>query len=99
MSTIQLQLPDRVRDAVESMAARDGVPAEQLMVIAIAEMVAEQRAMQKASDPRVQAARARLLDLLAKVPARKPMKGDEVPASLRKRLEKKFPALKHLARK
>lgn len=97
MSTIELEIPAFIQEEVAEAASQRGVTPAMFMLIAIAEKAAESRTIKKMSEPERQAARERILQILEKAPARKPMKGDEIPAKLRKRLEKKFPVLKRLS--
>jgi hypothetical protein len=99
MSAIEIQLPSFVQRDMAAAASDQGISQEMFMIIAIAEKAAQFRTVKKMSEPEMVKARERWLELLEKVPAGKPMKGDEMPAKLRKQMEKKFPVLKRLAKK
>lgn len=63
------------------LAKRDGVSLEQLMASALAEKISVLESADHLAALAKGGSRARFNRLLAKVPARKPLKGDELPAS------------------
>jgi hypothetical protein len=93
--TVQLEIPPFVQRDLDEIAERTGVSPQQIMVIAIAEKVSAIQTAEKLA-PDIETLRQRYLKILAKVPKRKPMKGDEIPADLRAKLRKM--GTKHKAR-
>lgn len=79
MSNYPLRLPEHVMSEAKQMAERSGTSLNQFLVSLIAERVGELRA---SADIRARAERANpsaALAILARVPERAPLAGDELP--------------------
>ena len=79
MSNYPLRLPETLMDDARGMAKSQGVSVNQFLATMIAERVGELKALNhvRARMARADAAKARAV--LALVPDRSPMKGDELP--------------------
>ncbi len=78
MSNYPLRLPEHVMSAAKALAAKNGASLNQFLSTLIAERVGELRAFdameQRAARGNIDAA----MQVLAKVPARNPLSGDEI---------------------
>ena len=78
MTNYPLRLPEHVMSAAKALAAKNGASLNQFLSTLIAERVGELRAFdameQRAARGNIDAA----MQVLAKVPARNPLSGDEI---------------------
>ncbi len=78
MTRIHLELPVSVHQHAKRLAKRDGVSLNQLISSALAEKMSVLEAAPYFKARAKRASRKVYDDILAKAPARKPLKGDEV---------------------
>jgi hypothetical protein len=85
MSNYPLRLPETLMAEAREMAEAEGVSINQFLATLIAERIGELKALNhvRARAARGNSARARAI--LARVPNRKPAKGDELPVAGRRR--------------
>jgi len=86
MSRIELDLPASIHQAVQDAAKRDGISARQLIVNAITEKLAGLRPTAYLAERASRGSKNHFARVLAKVPARKPLKGDVITPRLRRAL-------------
>jgi hypothetical protein len=80
MTRIHLELPSSIHSRAKELAQRDGVSLDQLVALALAEKMS---ALDTVAYLQMRAARGdreKFDHGLAKVPARKPLKGDKFPS-------------------
>jgi len=77
MTNYPLRLPDHVMAEVKAMAARSGTSLNQFLSTLIAERVGEMKALAYVEARASRADIGKALEVLAQVPDRKPMAGDE----------------------
>lgn len=83
MSTLSLRLPDSLHEKIKELAERDDVSINQFIAMAVAEKAAALLTVDYL-EARGRRADRRLFDrLLARVPDRPPMAGDELPADVK----------------
>ncbi len=78
MSSLTVHLPESIRAAVEALARRDGISADQLLATAAAEKVS---ALKTVEFLRAEASQGRVEDwefVLSRVPDRPPLPGDKL---------------------
>jgi hypothetical protein len=80
MTRINLQLPASIHTRAKLLAKRDGVSLDQLITLALAEKMSALETEEYLQTRAARGSRAKFERALAKVPARKPLKGDELPA-------------------
>jgi hypothetical protein len=90
MSRVQVNLSPAMHRALREVAKQEGVAPAQLIASAVAEKVAALRTAELLRKKPTTASRGKFLAFLAKVPARKPVKGDEMPKALQQKLRRKF---------
>lgn len=76
MSTMTIQMPDSIKREVESLAAQDGISADQFLATAAAEKVS---ALRTVDFLKTEASKGSVEDwefVLSRVPAREPLPGD-----------------------
>jgi hypothetical protein len=83
MSHVEFVLPDGVHQAVRRLAKREGIPPDQLMIRALSETVAAERALQELRSRARKGSIRHFRRMLAKVPDRLPVAGDELPAGFK----------------
>ena len=81
MTRVSFQMPASIHERAKLLAKRDGVSLDQLIATAVAEKVSVLETVDYLSKRAARGSRAELGRVLAKVPARKPLKGDELPNS------------------
>ncbi len=79
MSNYPLRLPETLMDDAREMAAAQGVSINQFLSTLIAERVGELKALRHVQSRIARADRGEALAVLARVPDRAPMEGDEMP--------------------
>ncbi len=89
MSTLSLRLPDSVHVKVKELAERDAISINQFIATAVAEKMAALMTLDYLAERAQRGSPAAVDRVLAKVPARAPLPGDELPAHVRpdKRLQ------------
>ena len=92
MTQLKLEVSDAVHGRLQELAEREGVSVTQLLSSAVSEKLSVMEADRFFRERASKGSRERFHEILAKVPKRKPMKGDEVPASLRAKLNKRAKA-------
>lgn len=78
MSTMTIQMPDSIKREVETLAARDGISADQFLSTAAAEKVSALRTVEFLRNEAEKGSREDWEFVLSRVPARPPLAGDEV---------------------
>lgn len=78
MSTMTIQLPDSIKHEVETLAARDGISADQFLATAAAEKVSALRTVAFLQDEAAKGSTEDWEFVLSRVPARAPLPGDEM---------------------
>lgn len=81
MSTLSLRLPDSLHLKVKELAERDDISINQFIATAVAEKMAALLTVEYLEERAARGSRAAFDRVLAKVPARAPLPGDEWPAS------------------
>ena len=89
MSTLLDDLSPALRREAQALAKRDGVHIKRLVASAVAEKIAAMRAVDRIRRNKLRVSRARFLELLAKAPDCPPVKGDEIPPSIARKLAKR----------
>ena len=79
MSNYPLRLPQTLMDDARGMAKAQGVSVNQFLATVIAERVGELKALSRVHARMARADRAKARAVLALVPDRAPMEGDELP--------------------
>jgi hypothetical protein len=86
MSAITLRLPNSVHGQAKQIAAADGAPINNFIVSAVAEKFAARRTVGWLKQPAgANGSPERLLAILAEAPEVRPMPGDELPPTPRRR--------------
>jgi predicted transcriptional regulator len=80
MSTLSLRLPDSLHRKVRELAERDDISINQFIAMAVAEKMASLLTLDYLTERAARGNRAAFDAVLARVPARRPMAGDELPA-------------------
>lgn len=80
MSVLSLRLPDSIHAKAREISEQDGVSINQFIATAVAEKVAALLTTKYLADRASRANRKAFDRILARVPSRPPMKGDELPA-------------------
>ena len=79
MTRISLELPSSIHERAKQFAKRDGVSFDQLVALALAEKMSALDAEEYLQRRAARGSREKFERTLAKIPARKPVKGDEFP--------------------
>jgi predicted transcriptional regulator len=77
MSTLSLRLPDSLHQKVKELAARDDISINQFIAIAVAEKMSALLTVEYLEERAARGDRAAFERVLKRVPARKPIAGDE----------------------
>jgi hypothetical protein len=80
MTRVSFQMPGSIHQRAKLLAKRDGVSLDQLIATAVAEKVSVLETVDYLAKRAAQGSRTDLGRILAKVPARRPLKGDELPS-------------------
>ncbi|HVX86009.1 MAG TPA: toxin-antitoxin system HicB family antitoxin [Phycisphaerae bacterium] len=80
MTRVTFRLPDSIHERAKQLAKRDGISLHQLLASAVAEKVSVLEGIDYLQARAAKGKREDLKHILAKVPSRKPLKGDELPA-------------------
>jgi hypothetical protein len=80
MTRISLQLPPSIHERAKRFAKKDGVSLDQLVALALAEKLSAFDAQEYLENRAARGSREKFARALAKIPARKPLKGDEFPS-------------------
>lgn len=80
MSTLSLRLPDSLHEKVKELADRDAISINQFIATAVAEKMSALLTLDYLAEPAKRGDRAAFARVLAKVPSRAPLPGDECPA-------------------
>jgi hypothetical protein len=80
MSNYPLRLPEGLMDQARDLAQADGVSINQFLSTLIAERIGELKALQHVRARIARADRAKATAVLARVPDRPPLDGDEMPS-------------------
>ena len=80
MMHVTFRLPDSIHARAKLLAKRDGISLDQLLASAVAEKVSVLEGLDYLKARAARGSREAFGRILAKVPARKPLKGDEWPA-------------------
>lgn len=78
MSNYPLRLPDHLLADAKAFAARNGTSLNQFLTGLVAERIGEMKALAHVEARMARADSAKALAVLAKVPARQPMAGDDL---------------------
>jgi hypothetical protein len=79
MTRLSLQLPSSLHERARLLAKRDGVSLTQLVTLALAEKMSALDTEEYLRIRAARASRAKFDRAMAKISARKPLKGDEFP--------------------
>lgn len=79
MSTLSLRLPDSVHVKVKELAEKDNISINQFIATAVAEKMAALLTLDYLAERAERGSRAAFDRVLAKVPSRPPLPGDEWP--------------------
>ena len=79
MTRVTFRLPDSIHARAKVLAKRDGISLDQLMASAVAEKISVLERLDYLKARAARGSREEFHRILAKVPARKPLKGDEWP--------------------
>jgi hypothetical protein len=79
MTRVSFQAPASIHQRAKVLAKRDGISLDQLMASALAETVSVLETVDYLRQRAVRGSRKQFNDILARVPTRKPLKGDELP--------------------
>ena len=82
MSTLSLRLPDSLHQKVKELAERDAVSINQFIATAVAEKMAALLTVEYLAERGARGSRTSLDRLLARVPARAPLPGDDLPEAV-----------------
>lgn len=80
MTRVNLQIPPSIHQRAKLLAKRDGVSLDQLVSLALAEKMSALDTEDYLQTRAARGSREKFQRALAKVPARKPLKGDELPS-------------------
>jgi hypothetical protein len=80
MSTLSLRLPDSLHEKVKELAERDDISINQFIATAVAEKMSALLTLDYLAERAKRSDRAAFARVLAKVPSRAPLPGDEWPA-------------------
>ena len=78
MSTMSLRLPESLHERARELAKREGISINQFIATALAEKLSALDTLEYLEGRASRGSRASFLDVLSKVPARKPLDGDEL---------------------
>ena len=81
MTRVSFQIPASIHERAKLLAKRDGMSLDQLIATAVAEKVSVLEAVDYLGKRAARGSRADFHRILARVPARKPLKGDELPSA------------------
>ena len=81
MTRVTFQIPASIHERAKLLAKRDGLSLDQLITSAIAEKISVLEAADYLKARSTRGSRAHFNRLLAKVPSRKPFKGDALPTA------------------
>jgi len=79
MTPINIELPTPIHDRARTLATRDGVSLDQLIATALAEKMSALDEESYFNERAQRGSREAFDRVMAKVPARKPLPGDEFP--------------------
>jgi len=79
MTRVNLHLPPSIHQRAKLLAKRDGVTLDQLVALALAEKMSAVETEEYLQNRAARATREKFDRALSKIPARKPLKGDELP--------------------
>lgn len=79
MSTLSLRLPDSLHRAVRQMAEADQISINQFIASAVAEKASALMTEEYLRERAAKGSRAKYNALMARIPAGKPLPGDELP--------------------
>lgn len=77
MTRVTFRLPDSIHERAKLLAKRDGISLDQLLTSAVAEKVSVLEGIDYLKARAARGSREAFGKILAKMPARKPLKGDE----------------------
>jgi hypothetical protein len=80
MTRVSFQVPASIHQRAKLLAKRDGISLDQLMASALAEKVSVLETVDYLRQRAARGSRQKFKDILANVPTRKPLKGDELPS-------------------
>lgn len=80
MTRIVMHLPESIAHRARQLAKRDGISLDQLMASAVAEKISVLEGIDYLRTRAAKGSRADFKRILAKVPSRRPLKGDELPS-------------------
>ncbi len=78
MSTLEIKIPDLLLQQVNEVAAKENVSVDQIVSIALAAQVSASQARESISSRAKRVDWRKVDDILARVPANRPLPGDEV---------------------
>lgn len=89
MSTLSLRLPDSLHRKVKELAEQDDISINQFIATAVAEKMAALMTLDYLTERAQRGSRTAFDRVLAKIPARPPLPGDEIPEAAKpdKRLQ------------
>jgi hypothetical protein len=79
MTRVSVQLPSSLHNRAKKLAQSDGVSLDHFITLALAEKLSALDAVEYLRTRGARASREKFKRALAKIPARKPLKGDEFP--------------------
>ena len=82
MSTLSLRLPDSLHRKVKELAEQDDISINQFIATAVAEKMAALLTLDYLAERAQRGSRATFDRVLAKIPARPPLPGDELPEAV-----------------
>lgn len=82
MSTLSLRLPDSLHRKVKELAKQDDISINQFIATAVAEKMAALLTLDYLAERAQRGSRTAFDRVLAKVPARPPLPGDEIPKAV-----------------
>jgi hypothetical protein len=82
MSTLSLRLPDSLHRKVKELAEQDDISINQFIATAVAEKMAALLTLDYLADRAQYGSRTAFDRVLAKIPARPPLPGDEIPEAV-----------------
>ena len=78
MSTLEVKIPDLLLKQVNEVAAKENVSVDQIVSIALAAQVSASRTRESISSRAKRVDWQKVDDILARVPAKPPLSGDEI---------------------
>ena len=79
MTRVSVQLPSSIHERAKVLAKSDGVSLDQFIALALAEKLSALDTVEYLRTRAARGTREKFERALAKIPARKPLKGDEFP--------------------